>query len=164
MTESESVALPLGYIPMDDSEPFLPERLRIIIILVSVRNASTFSVLFPYNRHEQHYHRVELQPAGEHVEHENIFRQCGQLREVSGRSDEGETRADVVERRGNGREIRQQVLGGVQRQQEIYCLICCLTIRAIRTTRETLMPPPVDPAQAPINIRSRRMPLDRLGH
>ena len=31
-------------------------------------------------------------------------------------------------------------------------------------TRATLMPPPVDPAQAPTTIRHSRMVLEKLGH
>ncbi len=31
------------------------------------------------------------------------------------------------------------------------------------STRETLMPPPVDPAQAPQNIRNIRIPLEKVG-
>ena len=32
------------------------------------------------------------------------------------------------------------------------------------STRATLMPPPVDPAQAPTTIRQSRMVLEKLGH
>ena len=43
-------------------------------------------------------------------------------------------------------------------------LISCLMLFKRIIRRDTLIPPPVDPAQAPTTIRERRMALENSGH
>ena len=63
----------------------------------------------PCAGHEQHQHGIELQAAREHVKYEDVLSRNVEEPVVGGRADEGQAGADVVERGGDGREIRLEV-------------------------------------------------------
>ena len=58
---------------------------------------SSFLRILPHRRCQQHQHRIQLEAACQHIEHEDILGDRLHKSEVAGRADLGEAGSDVVE-------------------------------------------------------------------
>ena len=73
--------------------------------------------LSPRARHQQHQHRVQLQPPEQHIEAQDHLRERRKEREIARRAAQTEAGADVVERRHDGRE-RGRAVVAVERDEQ----------------------------------------------
>ena len=75
------------------------------------------SELFPGLPHEKQENRENLQTSGQHIENQDELDAAGEKRKIFGRSDQRETRTDVVEGRGNRGKVGDQIVV-VERNQK----------------------------------------------